>query len=748
MADFRQHLTNLLTISPFKVGFLVVLIAAGIFFSFKEQKPLFLVSLDNRISDAMFRWRGPLPVTGQVVIVDIDEKSLRRLGQWPWPRTIVADLVQKVHQGGAKAIGLDIVFAEPDRTSPKHFIDSIKPFLLEDSSRAELEKIAVNEALDNDVVLGNVVAEAPTVLGYVFLTKDDGLKAVEEKPFPSINIRTVPEVDYHQLAMIKAYRPVLNVPDVAQAETEGFFNIFADPSGMVREVPLFMALDGIPYPSLALETLRLGAGALEATIHVSPQKVGAKNGLRGVSLADRFIPTDDFGQMAINFRGPEKTFTYVSAIDVLDGKSENLLRDKYVLVGTSAKGLLDIRATPFSSAFPGVEVQATIIDNILVEDSFTYDVFTEIGLTYTLIVVGGLLLSSLLAHTSPVIGATAAIFFVVATVLGDYYFFFLRNQLVGITYPLVTLGNVCLLVTMFNYFLKDREKKFIYGAFSRYVSPKVIGQLVKNPDKLLLAGEQKELTVLFSDIRGFTTISEQLEPGELANFMNEYFTAMSEVILRHKGMVDKFIGDAIMAIWGAPLPDEDNAANAIRAAVGMMERLRKLQTKWERQGLPKIDIGIGINTGLMSVGNFGSDQRFDYTVMGDNVNLASRLEGLNKVYGTNIIISESTKAAVGDRFLCRFFDMVRVKGKERPVKIYEPLGVEEYYPALPKQVEIFEQAVADYRKRNFEQAQAMLEKLFAVRPLRLYGLYLERIEAFKKNPPPEDWDGVFVSTTK
>ncbi|MDH3393976.1 MAG: adenylate/guanylate cyclase domain-containing protein, partial [Desulfobulbaceae bacterium] len=670
----RAILSKLLTPSPFKTGCIIVLAAALTYYSFGTQKPHILTSLDNRIVDAMFLWRGTQKTTQSVVIVDINEKSLKELGQWPWPRDTVAKLVSNLQAGGAKVVGFDIVFAEPDRTSPKRFVDQLETLLHETIPDKTLQRIQNDPSIDHDIILGKAVSAGHTALGYVFQTTNDGLKSGFEQPFPASIIRVSPAtVAYDQLALIKAYRAIINVADVSQAETEGFFNVFPDAAGTVRRVPLVMSMDGIPYTSLALEMLRMGMGTENVLLHASKQVRQNQRGLLGVSIGKKYIPTDDQGQTTVNFRGPSKTFQYISAIDIINGSQINQVRDKYVLIGTSAAGLLDLRATPFSNVFPGVEVHANVIDNALAGDQFVYDALTEIGITYLLIIFGGLFLSALLAYSSPLAGGLGGFLLIEATVIGNYQLFFLQNQIIGVTYPLLTIATIFPVVTLFNYFFEGREKRFISHAFGHYVSPQVVNKLVANPEGLGLAGEEKNLSVLFSDIRGFTTISESMTSAQLAIFMNQYLSAMSSVIMDFGGTVDKFIGDAIMAIWGAPLDDPDHAANAVRTAMGMMNSLHKKRLEWEAQGLPAIDIGIGINTGIMSVGNFGSDERFDYTVLGDAVNLGARLEGSNKEYGTNIIISEYTLKEIGDRFFCRFLDRVKVKGKLEPVTIYEPL---------------------------------------------------------------------------
>ena len=745
----RAILRKLLTPSPFKTGCLIVLASTLLYNSFGTQKPEIITSLDNRIVDAMFLWRGTQATTQSVVIIDINEKSLKTLGQWPWPRSTVANLVSNLQAGGAKVVGFDIVFAEPDRTSPKRFAEELEKILPDAVSEKTLHQLRNDPSIDHDQILGNAVANGHNVLGYVFQTTHDGLKTGTEQPFPASVIRVSPDtVSYDQLTLIEAYRAIINVADVSQAETEGFFNVFPDASGTVRRVPLLMSMDGIPYPSLALEMLRIGMKTDSILLHTSNQIQNNKRGLLGVSIGKKYISTDDQCQTTVNFRGPSRTFPYISAIDIINGSKLGQVRDKYVLIGTSAAGLLDLRATPFSNVFPGVEVHANVIDNALANDQFTYDVLTEIGVTYLLIIIGGLFLSALLAYSSPLAGGLGGFLLIEATIIGNYQFFFLNHQIIGVIYPLLTIATIFPVVTLFNYFFEGREKRFISHAFGHYVSPQVVHKLMAHPEDLALSGEDKVLTVLFSDIRGFTTISESMNSSQLALFMNRYLSAMSSVIMSHGGTVDKFIGDAIMAIWGAPLEDKDHAANAVRTALGMIETLHQKLPEWEAAGLPVIDIGIGINTGQMSVGNFGSDERFDYTVLGDAVNLGARLEGSNKEYGTNIIISEYTRKEIGDRFFCRFLDRVKVKGKIEPVNIYEPLKEGRPDEELRHEVATFEQAIQEYHNCNFANAATIFEKLKESHPNKLYSLYLARTREYQKNPPPPDWDGSFTFTTK
>lgn len=744
MINFR----NILRFTPFKAGCLVVLAACLMFLSYR-QKPELLSALDSRGVDSMFRLRGPVATTDSVAIVDIDEKSLNALGQWPWSRDVIARLVINIRDAGAKVIGFDVVFAEEDRTSPHLVLGRLIKQAPQAVVMSELESIRNDESLDHDMLFGKAVASMPSVLGYVFLTKNDGLKNLFDVPFPSINLRSAPEnIPFDELSLIPAYRAIVNVPAVAQSMSEGFFNFFPDTSGMVRKVPLFISMDGIPYPSLALEMLRLGLGENAAVLHISQRVQAEKKGVLGVSIGEYFIPSDDFAQMTINFRGPVGTFPYVPAIDIIEGRKFRHLKDKYVLLGTTAAGLHDLRSTPFSTIYPGVEIHATIIDNFLAGDPLTHDPVAERGLTLTLLIFGGLFLSAVLAYCSPLVGALGSLLFLGGALVGNYYFFFLDNKIIGMSYPILVILTIFSVVSVFNFFFEGQKRRFINMAFSRYVSPKVVEELKKHPGKLTLSGEEKYLSVLFSDIRGFTTISEQMQALQLGRFMNQYLTAMSRIVLQHNGTVDKFIGDAIMAIWNAPLDDAQHAANSVRTALKMIECMNNLREIWEKEGLPSCNIGVGINTGRVSVGNFGSEERFDYTVLGDNVNLAARLEGITKQYGVPIVISEYTRDEIGSQFSCRRLDRVKVKGKDRPVEIYEPLVEGLLEPSLRQQVDAFETALDQYFAGKFASAKVGFLELQRSSPHPLYSLYLERTEACILNPPPPEWNGVTTFATK
>ncbi|MCF6245830.1 MAG: adenylate/guanylate cyclase domain-containing protein [Desulfobacula sp.] len=743
-----QSIKSALNFPCLILGALLVISSCLVYYSFGNQKPALLTLIDYRVMDMMFNIRGPQPDSKNVVIIDIDEKSLKILGQWPWPRNILADLTQKLHKANVRSVGFDILFAEKDRSSPAFYFQNLDPSIISLIPQDILVSLLNNDALDYDSLFANALGSGPSVLGYAFQTINDGLKSDEDLPFPSSIIRIHPtSFNFKDLSLRSAYRAIVNHPSVAMAETEGFFNVFPDESGTTRQVPLIMMMDDIPYPSLALETFRLGIKTPSITIHVSKTIKTRKPPVLGLQINDRFIPTDSFGQLFINYRGSSGTFKSISAIDILNGKRVSEVTEKFIIIGSSSKGLYDLRTTPFSRAVPGVEINANIIDNLIQSDPFVYDHLTEIGLTYTLIIAGGLLLALILSFLGPLAGSLGAVILILSASVVNYYYFFLNHRYVGMTYPLVTCGFILLITSIYNAFKEQKAKRYIRKAFSHYVSKDVVSELIRNPKALSLKGEEKILTVLFCDIRGFTGISEKMNSRDLGNFMNNYLTCLSHIIMKNKGTVDKFIGDAIMAFWGAPKDDPMHALKSVRAAMEIKAEISNLAGDFANQNLPDIRVGIGINTGLMSVGNFGSKERFDYTVMGDNVNIASRLEGANKNYGTTILISDATKNIIKDTFFCRYIDKVQVKGRSQALDLFEPLtnGIPD--AELIKKVEQFEKGVTAYQNQNFKTAKTIMETLYQNEPDRLYQSYLDRINAFIASPPPSEWIGTERRTT-
>ncbi len=704
------------------VGFFIFLISSAGYFYLPKSIQVF----DDKLRDLMFIFRGAQAVSKDVVIVDIDEKSLKELGQWPWSRNKFAKLVDNLSNAGVGAIGLDIVFAEADNSSPAKVLKEIG----RDPSGAP----------DYDKIAARSIASSPTILGYIFALENDGVK-----PTGAPNIAAI-VVEKHRPGreyLTTPHRAIMNIPVIQEnAYSSGFFNTIPDSDGIVRSIPMIMRYGGTVYPSLSLEMIRAASGAKKIEVYYD------EVGVSGVAMGKLEIPTDRFGRLLINYRGPAKSFKYISAIDVYKGRIDKKdIEGKFVLIGTSAPGLLDLRATPFDSVYPGVEAHANALDNMLKGD-FLYRPSWVEGANLALILVCTVATIVMTAYA----GAASSALLFLATLSGLfgglYYLLFKEGIVLNILFPLVAMVLTFVALTLMNYFLESRQKEFIKAKFAKKVSPAVVEDLLKHSDMNSFEIKEKFVTIFFSDIRGFTTLSEMMgSPKALIGLLNEYMTPMVDIIVESKGTVDKFIGDAIMAYWNAPNEVQNHEDAAVTAAVRQIKSLKELNEKLKAVGKPTIDIGIGINTGDVTVGEMGSYGRADYTIIGDPVNLASRLEGLNKPYHSHIIISEFTKAGLKNEYVIRELDLVKVKGKNEPVEIFEVLDVgapsEEFRDEYAK----YKEALLAYRGSLFHDALAIFKELHEKSGGFLYNIYVERCEHFIENPPV-DFDGVFTFTTK
>jgi len=749
----NERMKKIISVSPLKITFLVIFIALIMFFI---DVP-FLRFMELKALDLRMVSRGKLPAGGETVIAAIDEKSLGELGRWPWPRTTIAGLVNKLKGYGAKAVGFDIVFSEPDQNSSLSAIVDLTK---------EVKKIGIKDnrvqgllnkkrlVADTDAALAKAIKRAKNVtLGYFFLKSSKEAEHISEKETEAAaeNIANSryqmiqgETSDESALSNVTAYSAVTNLKLLSNAaENSGYFNAFPDSDGTIRWSPLVMRFQDNYYLPLSMSLLVQYLDWPMVTLNM------AKFGIEGIKIGDITIPTDETGRMLINYLGPGKTFPHYSISDIIKGKlSPDTFKDKIVIVGATAIGIYDLRVTPYSSVYPGVEIHATAIDNIL-HGNFLHRSSGTSLLDVCVIVFCGLFIGIVVPRVKAVQGMVLSLLVLISFVLINTFIFSRYNLWLNIIYPALTMIMIYLGITVYRYITEEREKKKIRGAFQYYLTASVINEMLKDPSKLKLGGDKKDLTVLFSDIRGFTTISEKLTPEDLVHLLNEYLTEMTNLVFKYDGLLDKYMGDAIMAVFGAPLDQPDHAVRACRTALDMMEELKKLQNKWADEGRPVFDIGIGINSGDMVVGNMGSDMRFDYTVMGDMVNLGSRLEGINKEYGTNIVISEYTYAAIKDVLLCRELDSVRVKGKKLPVKIYELLGEKKDAEKWEKAVSLFEEGLSKYKQGLWDEAIAAFRKVLEVRkddaPAKLY---IDRCEELKKNPPEGPWDGVFTMTRK
>ena len=706
--------------------------------------PILLQELRVRVFD-FFQVLHPREATDRpVVIVDIDEKSLNSIGQWPWPRTRIADIITRLTQMGALVVAFDVVFAEPDRMSPSIAADTFRD--LDDATRTKLRSLP-----SNDAMLADAFRKSRVVVG------ESGLPFAAPEPGgaqPPIGIAT----------MGGDARPFLlnfpgllrNVPVLEQAASgRGLFTIRPERDGIIRRVPVVMQAQGAIMPSLTLEMLRVASGSNTVLIRSDHA------GVQSAAVPGFVIPTDRNGQLWIHF-APHDKARYVSAIDVLEGRvpADRVAR-RLVLIGTSAVGLLDSKTTPVDPLMPGVEVHAQVLENILTNSVLSSPNYA-IGVELCAALLLGFVIIWLAPTLNPLllllVGAT-----IIAISMGASWYFYVQNRLLfDFTYPLLSSVLVYLTLVFSNYISEEAQRRRIRSAFGQYLSPALVEQLAKSPDKLVLGGEDREMSILFSDVRGFTTISELYkdDPQGLTSLMNSFLTPLTNAIIEHKGTIDKYMGDAVMAFWNAPLNDADHEINACEAALEMLRRVDMLNSQREQQAKESgqrfipIKVGVGINTGRCVVGNMGSDLRFNYSVLGDSVNLASRLEGQSKNYGLPIIVGSRTASAVGHKFAVLELDCITVKGKTEPESVYTVLGRSDVADSdrFGQLRENVNDMLTRFRRQDFSGATHAIERCrkfgdgFGLSDL--FDIYSERIRVFEENPPPADWNGVFVLETK
>jgi len=601
-------------------------------------KPSFFEVIENKLLDYRFLLRGSLQTPENIVIVAIDERSLESIGRWPWSRDVLASLVDKLQEAGVELIVFDIILSE----------------------RSAQDQV-LRESLDR---AGNVIL--PMVFDF------EGSSRVSLDVLEKFAIKAIQNPQaYKKYGPIEGKRVLLPVPELLEsAMSLGHINMFPDKDGSIRWEALLIAYEGYLFPSLGLRASALYLGVPEEKLMVLATE--------GIRLGKRFIPTDPWGRIPINYYGPERTFEHLSVVDILKGNvSQEKLMGKIVLVGATAVGIYDLRVTPYSPAMPGVEKHASLIASIL-ENKILRLASQYINLL--LLVSTGLILTLVLYRSGALAGLLFFTVILFGTFLLGFYLFQAHYLWVNLAFPSINLSAIFISTILYNYAMERLKAIRIKAMFSSYVTEKVVNELIKNPNLLRLGGQRKDVSVLFSDIRGFTTFSEKHKPEEVVSLLNEYLSAMTEVVFKWDGTLDKFIGDAIMAFWGAPLEQENHAELAVRCAVDMIKRLRELQQKWQKEGKPILDCGIGINSGEVLVGNIGAEgKKMDYTVIGDHVNLASRVEGLTRKYNAHILITEFTfqklqRAIEEGKFKDVEFveiEKVLVKGKEKPVTVYE-----------------------------------------------------------------------------
>jgi adenylate cyclase len=679
-----------------------------------------------------------------VTIVDIDEKSLAKLGQWPWPRTRIADLITDLTRLGAAVIAFDVIFSEPDRLNPDAAADTFRN--LDEATRDKLRALP-----SNDQVFADAMRHSRVVLG------ESGLPEILSEFDETLPVTGLAMLGEEPQRFMFEFPGLLRNTHVLEtaAGGRGLLTINPEHDGIVRRVPMIMQAQGATMPSLSFEMLRVATGT--DTIFIKSDRAGIKS----IAVKGFEVPTDRHGQLWVHFAHNDPSIL-VPAIDVLEGRvPPEKIKGKLVLIGTSAVGLNDIKTTPVSPAMPGVEIHAQVLESALTRTLLSQPPYGPL-LEFAAALLLGLLVIAFAPLFGPVTLVAVGALFATFLIGTSWYFYTQHRLLIDFTYPLLSTTAIYLTLIFSSFVREQAQRRQIRSAFGQYLSPALVEQLAQSPEKLVLGGEEREMTIMFSDMRGFTSISESYksDPQGLTALMNRFLTPLTNAILDRKGTIDKYMGDAIMAFWNAPLDDKAHQLNACEAALDMLERVdslnrqRELEAKEAGRPFIPLNVGVGLNTGTCVVGNMGSDMRFDYSVFGDSVNLASRLEGQSKEYGFPIIVGSRTALAAKEKFAILELDFIMVKGKKEPEVIYAIAGREDTAQSgrFQRLRNLTIEMLACYRSRDWDGALAAIERGRRTDEAHalelLYNLYEARIRGYQENPPPEDWNGAFALLTK
>lgn len=703
-----------------------LLLAAGVIalqYIHIEPVSSWIFSVENLAYDfAVRKMHRPLKAELPISIVDIDDKSLAAEGRWPWSREKMAQLVQQLYTDGATALALDLTFPEPEVNIAQVVLDQIEktPAIL-------LQFDQVKEKFDYDAHFASSLREGESILGIVF---QDGKEKAGAPPKPLLPLR----IEDQDLGLPDKAGYITNIAALQQAaKAEGFINAVPDPDGVLRTTPLLFRHDKGIFASLALEAAT--NYLMTDKIELVTKKYGEKPVLEGMRLDNLFIPTDPMGQILIPYRGNPYSFPYLSATDVLNGKAnQEQIRNKLIFIGSTASALGDVRASSMTSVFPGIEVHATVASGII-DHYLPYKPAWGKGVAVLLMVVLGVIFAAIL----PFLGVFAMSFIALAVplclIIANYWLWSVHGIVISIFVPIGMLVLLYALNLVWGYLVETKKSKDLKSMFGQYVPTAYLDNMLKEGGEFNLDGESKELSVLFSDIRDFTTVSEGMSATELKQFINQYLTPITEVIFNHQGTIDKYVGDMVMAFWGAPLSDPKHAYNAVVTGLAMQARLSDLNDEFEREKKPRIKIGVGINTGMMNVGDMGSQFRRAYTVLGDSVNLASRLEGQNKIYKNEVLVGSRTYELTKNDFSYRKVDKIKVKGKAQAVEVYSPICFKkDETPEIKTELEAHHAALSDYFEEKWDMA---LKKFILLRDTypknkEIYTVYIENIQSRKK----------------
>lgn len=709
-----------------KSKLLIFLIVISIIISLEFlylKNPKFISNINNNLIDSAFMYRGTESADERIVIIDIDEKSLGVLGQWPWSRNKVARILDNLTDAEVGIIGLDIVFAEADRSSPSLIAKEVN---------------IENKNLPNfDDILAASLAASPTIMGFTFNFE----QSIRKEP-PAVNTIFIEKGRGDKESLFVAKGITTNIEVLQQsAYSSASFNTVPDMDGVIRYSPLLFSYDESIYPSLSFEMVRVMLGAKMVDVNYD------ENGVSFIKLGELIIPTDEFGRLFVNYRGAGKSYRYISALDIYNNDfDKEHIKGAITLLGASAAGLLDLRATPYDHVFPGVEVHANIIDNIINNNLISSPSYAK-GVTIISILLTVLIISLIISFATPLVSFGLIVGFL-ALQAGFYYtILFEKKLLLNFAYPLLASLVTTFILTFVKIYQENRQKEMISDKFSKKVSPQVAAKLLKN-SKDVFSASQIEVTIFFSDIRNFTSISEDFDnPKILIDYLNMYMSPMSKIIIDYEGTIDKYIGDAIMAYWNAPILVKNHADKALSAAIKQIDALEKLNEKLKLKKYPPIEIGIGLHTGNAIVGEMGSEGRSDYTAIGDTINLGSRIEGLCKPYGAKILISRQTKEKLTNKYKLREIDEVQVKGKEVSVALYEVFGFGEFNEDELKIENLYIEAKSLYKSAKFKKAYALFFKAYEEVPAKIFAIYMDRCAEYEKKNVKE-FDGIYKFTTK
>ena len=709
-----------------------------LFYDTRFNASLSLAEQNSTISE-MERVESDVDVSEhKVVILDIDEKSLANEGRWPWSRHKLAELVEVLTEYGAIVVAFDVVFSEPERNP----VNEVNKHLSDHKIDWEIPKVWLDIA-DGDKNFSRHISDMDVVLGYFFQDQ------------VNIQVGKLPAPGYQLTAEQKSGLVSITKPGYAAnltllqdaAAGAGFVSTFADADGVIRRSPLVIRHADALYPSLSLATVMSYLFVNNIDIETLP--LGSVEVMTSIAAGGQKARTDVNGQVIIPFRGKQHSFPYISVTDVLKKTVDvSAIEGAIILVGTSAIGLADLRATPVGTQYPGVEVHANIIQSLL-SGEFPYRPEWEAGLTLSILVFLGALLSLWLPKLGPVASVVLSSVTLTIIISGNFYLWHVYHLDLPIASTVLLIFTLTLLNLAYGYFRENASRRLLKGMFNQYVPKAHIERMLSDPDAYQFAGDSKELTVLFADIRSFTTISEHLSAADLKSMLNQYFTPITKIIFDNEGTIDKYVGDMVMAFWGAPIEDEQHAQHGILAALEMQRITQVISDDFIARGLPEIKIGVGLNSGIMNVGDMGSSYRRAYTVLGDAVNLGSRLESITKFYGADILVGERTAELCPD-IMFAFVDRIQVKGKDEPIGVYQPLGLETEV-SFEKKEEVlrFDQAYSDYLQQNWGNAVSKLDTLKRDFPeTQVYQVYLDRIKDLREQELTQDWDGVFRHTSK